>query len=256
MEWRHNVGEKWLQARRRYLTASEVKSLITEWRRISSGKMKLSESRQMAKLYGEKRVLLPDTFSSGAMARGHVMEPFAVDECNKLLSDRMESYRYNWWDDRIIARGEVAFSPDALDIPCFRGTGGIVLNDGYIDTVQGVVEGPTRVLEIKSYSAGTHYQRRSDIVTGQKIEERWQIAMAMHVCPTIETGTVMFYAPQCSSEFFKVYERSDLEEEMRMIADIEKAWSTYKEIVNSWSGEYQTTYSEEFIHNAHLMNME
>ena len=77
--WSHNVGELWLAARREHLMASEIKNLITDYKRIKAGKIKLHNALQFAKVYGSKMNCDIDTSSFGAMARGHIMEPYAVE---------------------------------------------------------------------------------------------------------------------------------------------------------------------------------
>lgn len=110
--WSHNVGELWLAARREHLMASEVKNLITDYKRIKAGKIKLPNALQFAKVYGSKMNCDIDTSSFGAMARGHIMEPYAVEEYN-----RINGTKFYQWDDKLITRGIVGFSPDAMDIP-------------------------------------------------------------------------------------------------------------------------------------------
>lgn len=187
--WSHNVGKLWLAARREHLTASEVKNLITDYKRIKAGKIKLHDALQFAKVYGSKMNCDIDTSSFGAMARGHIMEPYAIDEYNAI-----NGTDFYPWDDKLIARGCLAFSPDAMDIPQLPGTKMIVnLDDELVDKNGDANPGPNEILEIKSYEAGQAFQRLSMIGRDEPLEERWQIATAMAVCYTIKTGTIMFY---------------------------------------------------------------
>ena len=120
-EWRHEVSETWLRTRKLYLTASDIKRLVAEARRIESGKIELIESKIFAKLYGEKQSNEIDVESYGAMARGHIIEPYAIDDYNKATSvDGRKTF--HWWDDAIICRDRIGFSPDGLDVTKLPGT--------------------------------------------------------------------------------------------------------------------------------------
>lgn len=226
--WSHNVGELWLAARREHLMASEVKNLITDYKRIKAGKIKLPNALQFAKVYGSKMNCDIDTSSFGAMARGHIMEPYAVEEYN-----RINGTKFYQWDDKLITRGIVGFSPDAMDIPQLPGTKMVVnLDDELVDKNGDTNPGPNEILEIKSYEAGQAFQRLSMIGRDEPLEERWQIATAMAVCYTIKTGTIMFYLPQCGLEFSKQYDRADLIDEIDIVMDIAKMWDQYTEYMD------------------------
>lgn len=226
--WSHNVGELWLAARREHLMASEVKNLITDYKRIKAGKIKLPNALQFAKVYGSKMNCDIDTSSFGVMARGHIMEPYAVEEYN-----RINGTKFYQWDDKLITRGIVGFSPDAMDIPQLPGTKMVVnLDDELVDKNGDANPGPNEILEIKSYEAGQAFQRLSMIGRDEPLEERWQIATAMAVCYTIKTGTIMFYLPQCGLEFSKQYDRADLIDEIDIVMDIAKMWDQYTEYMD------------------------
>ena len=248
--WSHNVGKLWLAARREHLTASEVKNLITDYKRIKAHKIKLSEAMQFAKVYGSKMNCEIDTSSFGPMARGHIMEPYAVKEYNAI-----NGTNFYQWDDKLIARGRIAFSPDAMDIPQLPGTKMVVnLDNELVDKDGNASPGPKAILEIKSYEAGTAFQRLSMIGRDESIEERWQIAMAMAVCPTIETGTIMFYLPQCGMEFSKRYEVSDLVGEIDTVTEIATMWNMYVDYMDRlmMSEAKDTTISEDQIYSEYL----
>ena len=70
--WSHNVGKLWLAARREHLTASEVKNLITDYKRIKAGKIKLHDALQFAKVYGSKMNCEIDTSSFGSMRAEYI----------------------------------------------------------------------------------------------------------------------------------------------------------------------------------------
>ena len=252
-EWRHEVSEKWLEARRICLTASDIKNLITDYKRIKAGKITVKEAQQFAKVYGAKQQTNFDTESYGAMARGHIMEPYAVSEYNTMATTAM-----HWWDDRLIVNGALGFSPDALDREPMPGViTRVNRNNGFLfclDNPNFECLGPQRMLEIKSYEAGAHFQRKMAVASDIKLDERWQVACAMVVCATIQYGTLMFYAPQCNDWFTVNYDREDLKEEIDIILEIEKLWIEFRKAVSN-VGHLVTTKTENEIYSLYLLDV-
>lgn len=214
--WKHKVSESWLAERQKILTASDIKYLLTDYKRIKAHKIKLFDAKQFAKVYGSKKVMNPDGWSYGAAARGHIMEPHAVEEFNNVITPHM----YHW-DDCIIFSDalKLGYSPDALDIP----------QKYRFSTMIGDMEQvPEYALEIKSYEAGPHFQKLSEIASSRKTEEVWQIATAMVVCPSIATGYLMFYAPQCNSMCIVDYDSKELENEIEIVEEIADMFGIYR----------------------------
>lgn len=225
-EWRHEVSERWLMSRRACLTASDIRKLISDYKRVKAGKLKLMQAQQFAKVYGEKRSQSMDPMSFGAAARGHVLEPHAIDEFN---SSHVKDFEYRWWDDRLIMNGALGFSPDALDIPQIPGTRfryNTVMSE--IVGKDGSYKAPEHMLEVKCYEAGTHFQRLAQLASGEKLDERWQVATAMVVCPSIYVADIMFYAPQCRSWFYVEYNSNRLHEEIEVVSEIKEMWIKFK----------------------------
>lgn len=249
MRYEHEVSESWLRARQRYLTASDVVRLIPEARRIDSGKLRLEEARAFARVYGEKQDRYPDTRApSSAAARGHVLEPYAVEQFN-----RLSGTQFCHWDDFVIARGNIAFSPDALDIDQPRGVKAIAVDDS-LSTIDGKVDGPTHLLECKCYEAGSHYQRRLDVMCGRDVDERWQVAMAMVVCPTIMHGSIIWFAPQCDDSFYRDYDRDDIEDEIEVVESVADMWSVFCGLMEGSAKPFvfESYISEEAIYQQYL----
>lgn len=225
-EWRHEASESWLMSRRACLTASDIRKLIPDYKRIKAGKIRLVDAMQFAKVYGEKRLQSMDPMSFGAAARGHVLEPHAIDEFN---SSNVSGTEYRWWDDRLIMDGALGFSPDALDIPQPPGTR--FRSDAATEKIvgrNGEYKAPEHILEVKCYEAGAHFQRMAQLASGEKLDERWQVATAMVVCPSIYIADIMFYAPQCRSWFFVEYDSHELHEEIEMVSEIKEMWVKFK----------------------------
>lgn len=249
-EWRHEVSETWLRTRKLYLTASDIKKLVAEAKRIEFGKVELTESKIFAKLYGEKQSNEIDVESYGAMARGHIMEPYAIDDYNKAVG-RDGNPEVYWWDDTIICSGRIGFSPDGLDIPKMPGTR-IICDGKNLHCIDGKTGGPKRVIEVKCYDGGNHFQR--EITDKKDLDERWQVACAMHVCPTIRIGTLLFYAPQCSDMFWISWWRRELEQEIKMIEAIERMWTTFCIVMKDHHHYWTPTYTEDDIYNRYLLD--
>lgn len=224
-DWRHSCSADWLNARRSCLTASDIKRLITDHRKIGAGKLRLPESMAFARVFGEKLSDNVDTESRGDMARGHILEPYAVEQHNSTVPAKS---RMHWWDDRIVVRGSLGFSPDALDVPQMSGTR-IVCDGESLRDRDGSVATPTRLLEIKCYEGGSHWQRVAACQAGAPIDERWQVACAMAVCESLSLGTVMFYAPQCRDVYEMIYTRDDLRDEIATVLAISEEWDEYSD---------------------------
>ena len=251
MRYEHEVSVDWLRARQGYLTASDVCKMMTDINKLRQGKATIERCRSFAKVLGSKLNLFPDTQSpSSAAARGHFMEPYAVEEWESV---RQEGVTH--WDDFLLASDEtlLAFSPDALNVPQPMGVMATVDGDGRFLS-DGVPVEPTALLEVKCYDEGSHYQRKLDAMAGVLPDERWQVAVAMAVCPCIERGTVVWYAPQCMDWFDVAFEREDLEDEIATVLDASVWWKRFMEYMES-SPHHRTQMDEAQLRNVYLTEM-
>jgi hypothetical protein len=168
-------------------------------------------SSKMVKLTDE------DCMSYGAMARGHILEPYAIDTLNTMLFEMQgkDHEMFYWWDDQLVSKGNraIAFSPDAMDIPMDADP----------------ARAPHAIAEVKSYGAEKH------IVTAytpkNQIEERWQIAHAMALCDTIDHGYLVLFNPKMKYRkiFVIRYDRDDLFDEITTILKVEDDWVHFRE---------------------------
>lgn len=225
MLWQHKASLAWLTARSGFITASDVESIIPY---TATGK-KRDTTDAMMSIYARRhaRVIEGSEISTGAAARGHILEPYAVDEFNEITKPHkwMSSLTVppmHHWDDILVAdtsRG-IAFSPDALSIappPRSQMQAGVVLHKGWLPS-------NTTMMEIKSYSAERHF--KAMMTTSDKLKERWQIAHAMLVCSDIRHAWLCFYNPSTDHPIHvKLYERADLADEM---SEIEEALAEYR----------------------------
>lgn len=217
--WRHKCSLEWLKERQRYLTASDVKNLLPV---TKTGRKRDVSDLEYLKVMSSKMVNLTeeDCWSYGAAARGHLLEPYAVDTLNQVLVEMQgedEHETFFWWDDKVVAKHgrAIAFSPDAMDVPSL----------GFdIEATP-----PKAIAEIKSYGAERH------LVTAytpkEQIEERWQIAHAMALCESIDHAYLVLFNPKMKYRkiFVIRYDRDDLKSEIEVVLEIEKSWREFRE---------------------------
>lgn len=219
VKYEHRCSLDWLKARQSCLTASDVKDLLPVTR---TGRPRKVTEADYLKVFARKAVDLgeDDCLSTGVMARGHILEPYAIDMYNQVFVNGDARTLYHW-DDVVVkelSRGHLglAFSPDACDVPF---AGGSVTFD-----VRSRYSPITEIGEVKSYNPSAH------LIAGNtdkaELEERWQIAVAMAVLPSIERARLIFFNPALREEsmFLVTYERADLLNEIETVLEVEASW--------------------------------
>lgn len=208
MKWEHRCSLEWLRERQHYITASDIRSLIPL---TKTGRKRTVGDDEYLKVMSSKYVELDeeDCMSYGVMARGHLLEPYAVDALNETLEKIGSDERFDHWDDKLISvPGRIiAFSPDAMDLPM-----------GYPDVENKV----TAIAEVKSYGIDRHLA--TAYTPKDQLEERWQIATAMALLPNIDHAYLVLFNPKAKAfKLFVIrYDRSDLVDEINMILEVEK----------------------------------
>lgn len=241
MDWRHQVSEEWMKARRNYLTASELSSCIASWKRANKAQKAGDELLPaFVKLWAKKQSEDVDVWSKGPAARGHILEPYAVDDWNKNFPSSIVHH----WDDCLITDGVIGWSPDALDIPQDNDAVEIKASDVSI----------SYALEIKSYEPAKIIESR--ITDKDKIPERWQIACGFYVVPTLETYTILFYSIDTNLSCYKIYGREDLAEELEQIGDMASAWYKNKQKLDRMPIEFDRSFSETEVYEEYLETSE
>lgn len=250
--WFYEAGLDWMMARKKYLTATDIVSLLPELKRARKGGLKDSEygkySLSCVGIWAEKTSSSdPELFApSNDAARGHVLEPFAVKEFNRLT--KTQQYP---WDDMLIAddKLKVGFSPDALSIEQPIEYGGCIP----ASSLTGDYE-VTRMLEIKSYAAKKHTEMLLE--PKEEHKERYQIATAMIVLPSIKFGAVMFYNPSAKKQIgVSVYKRDDLEDEIADIEEIIGMYNSTAKVMEQWPS-YSAEFTEDQIYQEYIKNLE
>lgn len=210
MDWYHTAKKEWLEARKLYLSSSDIKKLIPV---TATGRPRNNMTEAYLKVWAEKQsfVSYDDVTSRGVMARGHILEPFAVTEFNK---HQLSTWMYHWDDVVIHTSDGVSCSPDSLNIK--------VPLEGYdFENTAPEIDGITTIGEIKAYNAATHYA--TGMTDKMKLDERWQIATAMYVMPSASVAWLILFNPNTEHPLFThEYTRADLVDELTMIEQVAK----------------------------------
>lgn len=217
MQWYHECDIAWLRARANYLTATDIKELLPV---TKTGRKRAVTKEQFISVYARKMKFLTqeDCASTGAAARGHILEPYAVNFFNEHASID-HGVRLYHWDDVVLPETDtteivLAFSPDACDI-----------NRELLGCVD-MLSRPRVIGEIKSYSPSKHMTL--GFTDKKELEERWQIATAMACRDSIERGLLILYNPSMTYQMFvKEYDRDSLKKELEIISEIREQWAEF-----------------------------
>lgn len=196
----------WLQRRRGKLTASAIHSLVPY---TATGRPKKITEADMAKVFAKMQACPTedDCISTGAAARGHIMEPYAIESFNQNITWAEKLFH---WDDVCIYGDPsehplLAWSPDALSVPEYS------------------FHLPLTMGEVKSYAADKHLLKAMS--DPMQLEERWQIATAMAVSPSIDIAYLILFNPDMPAGmqlFYHRYTRLELKEEIKTVCEIER----------------------------------
>ena len=234
--WRFESSPLWLAARRKVITATDLIDLKSGFTKLTEDQKEGREfAPNFASMYGKKNARVPDDPTSwDSAARGHFLEPYAIEEWN----DRDDTQYYHW-DDCVIVNGTLGFSPDAMDIP--------QPDDMPVEMHAGEVKDVHKILEIKCYDIKAHM--KAVVTPKEKLDERWQVAAAFMVLPSLEKATIVFYCPKTSiGIMYKEYEREDLQKEMETLYKIWKVWDKQSELIDRfYQNEMTTNFTEEEI---------
>lgn len=201
MDWYHTANAEWLIARKQYLTASDFQKIIPI---TASGRPRTNLEAAYLKVWAEKNsfVLDDNIVSRGPMARGHILEPFAITEFNK---HRIMPWLYHWDDIVIHDANRNACSPDALNIK------------EPLEVVHDIEDPKPEYLgEVKAYDSPGHYA--AGLADKMKLEERWQIATSFVVMPSLKVASLILFNPNTAHPLFHhEYTSTCLADEIEMI---------------------------------------
>lgn len=250
MNWYHEVNKDWLEARLNYITATEIAKLVPAYKRS----LKLEEGAiapEFAALWAEKVSSQElDTVSYGAAARGHVMEWYAVESWNAKREDKL----YHW-DDAIITKGIVGFSPDAMNESQVDDSVEFVARDHEIRSTSVNYPQPKYIMEVKAYEPAHHMK----CLVKDKMEqdELVQIAVAFYVLDYLEEAHLCFYCPSApiSMKVFS-YTRDDLEVEIELVSNIVERYRETVKQCNELSSDLVSIFTEKEIYDAMIEEVE
>lgn len=242
--WYHDVSAEWLKARQAVLTATDVAGLLPEYKRYLKAVSKDPSQADkiwpgFAAVWCQKHSdMLQDTGSAEAAARGHIMEPWAVDSWNKQVATT-----FHHWDDCIICREGIGFSPDAMTIPQLTGDALMTVTpDGkFIQSESSSMkyDCPKEIMEIKSYEPAGHMKA----VTEDRMEhkELMQVAMAFAVLPELEVARILWFCPGAPvSMFSEKYGPDDLHDQCRWIREIMEVYEKQSHLCAMFSIDHCT----------------
>lgn len=227
MKWEHCVDYEWFKARQDHLTASEIVKLVPF---TKTGRARtVSDDDRLAIMAKKWANIDPDDcWSTGAAARGHILEPYAIEAYNQMVDEGGYSMpRLVHWDDQLIyddsvkdPRGSLAFSPDALDV--LPPTQGVSLP--FSSFSPSAIREPRALGEVKCYGDDRHIL--TACADKMLLEERWQIATGMAVCPTIDDGYLILYNPRMRLRKLYVihYTRAELAKELDIVEQVHEDW--------------------------------
>lgn len=257
--WMHEVSAEWLKARQTVLTATDVAGLLPEYKRYLKAGSPDVPTPGFSAIWCQKHsdVYLDISSPSNAAARGHVMEPYAIDDWNKQAVPT-----FYHWDDCIICNGMFGFSPDGMQVPQLTNDVRLeVTADGkfMVAASQMHYDTPTEIIEVKSYDPAQHMKAVVEDKMDHK--ELMQLAMAFVVLPKLETARILWYCPGAPiSMFTEKYTRDDLNDQIRWILEIAEV---YQKTDNYWKGyldqvgcSLNATITEDEIYAMHLMDKE
>lgn len=230
--WTHNVSAEWLEARRTVLAATDVASLMPEYKRslkkdpgtLMPGSAALWASKHSA---GD----LDTSSPSPAAARGHIMEPWAVESWNAQVAKK-----FYHWDDCIICNSTLGlgFSPDAMDIMQVYSDARLeVSSDGKFLVNAGMqsCDVPTEIMEIKSYDVPRHM--KAVIADKMDHDELMQIALAFIVLPKLEKARLLWFCPDAPiSMHVETYTADDLQDQMQSIMELAQWYGEQMQLIH------------------------
>lgn len=217
--WKHKINKDWLMARTHYLTASSIKSIlpITETGRkrsqaqIEANMLKVASNMMTAFIPDD------DCVSTGAAARGHLLEPIAIQEANNA-----KDFGLYHWDDIILVKDLLGWSPDAMSIP----QNGWTKESCIYDIEKQGAPCPASIGEVKSYLMERHIA--SVYTAKEECPERWQLAVGMALLKNCQYANLIFFNPDSTVRLaVKTYSRQDLEEEIGMIKEAEESFKEF-----------------------------
>lgn len=240
--WHHEVSAEWLSARQQVITATDVVNLLPEYKRyVKAGSPDDRIFPGFAALWCKKHSdVYLDTSSTDAAARGHIMEPYAVDSWN-----RQADPKFHHWDDCIITKGNIGFSPDATD--CQQPAGITHMSDFFMEIEE--------IMEVKCYMPEQHM--KSFIEGHMDHKEIMQVAMAFKVLDKLEVARILWFCPGAPISMFEEhYTRQELSQEIGTIRKVIEVYEKQAELCDQKVPNLKAMYTEEEIYMDYIASLQ
>ena len=242
--WRHEVDPLWLEARKHVLTATDISNLLPEYRRWVKAKKPGDIPPGFSALWCQKATDgFEEVESFSAAARGHIMEPYAIEDWNDQAMPQFEH-----WDDCIVVRDGIGFSPDAMNVPQDQAFPALLVSDDGLRLARSdgsfEMPAPTEVMEVKCYEPANHMKA---LCTGHMDhKELMQVAVAFYVLPKLETARILWYCPNAP---FPMHVEMYLRDEMSGMFDvIDEIANLYSKADENWEAILKGTDSLQAFH--------
>lgn len=258
--WEFDVDPAWLEERKSVLTASEVAKLLPSWKKAVKAPGTISP--EFAALWAEKNSdgLVDTSSPSQAAARGHVMEPWAIDAWNDNVASASSPLpTFHHWDDILVASDGIGFSPDGMDTVQPEGPVrlDVAKNGKALKAPDGTLyKAPSHILEVKAYDPRHHM--KCCITDRMSHDELFQLAMAFCVLPLLETATLLFFCPAAPiTMHYETYTREQLSKMIEIVGEIQGMWNVQSRKCQELMEEYiaigmMAGVSEQEIWEAHM----
>lgn len=244
--WHHEVSAEWLKARQQVITATDIAGLLPEYKRyVKAGSPEVPTPGFSALWCRKHSDVHLDTSSSDAAARGHVMEPYAINDLRRHL---LKAWH---WDDCVVVNGIMGCSPDGMDVPPAYGRVCMPHDDPRIVSASSVYE-------VKCYSPEQHM--KSLVENHMEHKELLQLATAFAVMPNLDRGYLVWYCPGAPiSMHVEEYCRDELEEQIDTAIAIAGVYGKcdrfWQEKLSVHKPGFQATYTEDEIYKEHVAEL-
>ena len=255
MRWQHNVSAKWLKERKECLMSTDIVALLPAYKRAKKAKWTQGKIiPEFAALWYEKHSdIEPDTMSYNAAARGHFMEPYAIEEYRKLTGKNMLH-----WDNMLINLGVVGFSPDGMPVGIYKGVVDTKFGREHMVSANKVrypsivFEDVKELVEIKCYEPKHHL--KTILADPADRIERFQIATAMYVLPDVESVDLFLYCPSTPKPIYMFnYNRNELRKEIAIVDEIGGMWrDTCHLMINATKHTFKPIYTMKDIEEDYI----
>lgn len=193
MRYKHDVSREWLEARKDYLTATDI---VAMWPTTATGR---PAKQNWATVLADKEANVEhyQLTTFGQQARGHALEPYALIDTG-----------FYHWDDTIIVHddGVISFSPDGMNYELSTEAQEVIV------IPSNSLEPDSHLVEIKAFDTYKHMDTAFKLNRGSNLDVVKQISVAL-MCDNVTQASIILFAPQMKEEnlrrFMFTYDKED-----------------------------------------------